>query len=80
MRARVVGLTVSLCLLSSALAHAQGLPSAKPGEVGLSSEQLKRAMAAVKADVESGEAGRGVSRVGRRIGLPRSRDRDRAAS
>jgi CubicO group peptidase (beta-lactamase class C family) len=54
MRARVVGLTVSLCLLSFALAHAQGLPSAKPEEVGLSSERLNRAMAAVKADVEKG--------------------------
>jgi hypothetical protein len=43
-----------LWLLSVAFAHAQSLPSAKPEEVGLSSERLHRALAAVKADVDKG--------------------------
>jgi CubicO group peptidase (beta-lactamase class C family) len=43
-----------LWLLSVGLAHAQNLPSAKPEEVGLSSERLNRAFAAVKADVDKG--------------------------
>ena len=43
-----------LWLLSVTVAHAQNLPSAKPEEVGLSSERLNRALAAVKADVDKG--------------------------
>src|SRR5213594_5062181 len=54
MRARAVSLSVLLWLLSVAFAHAQNLPSAKPEEVGLSSERLNRALAAVKADVDKG--------------------------
>jgi CubicO group peptidase (beta-lactamase class C family) len=54
MRARVASLSVLLWLLSVSLAHAQNLPSAKPEEVGLSSERLNRALAAVKADVDKG--------------------------
>ncbi|HEX6775154.1 MAG TPA: serine hydrolase, partial [Methylomirabilota bacterium] len=54
MRARAVALSVLLWLLSVSLAHAQNLPSAKPEEVGLSSERLNRAFAAVKADVDKG--------------------------
>jgi CubicO group peptidase (beta-lactamase class C family) len=49
-----MGLTVLLCLFGLTLARAQSLPSVKPEEVGLSSERLNRAMAAVKADVEKG--------------------------
>jgi CubicO group peptidase (beta-lactamase class C family) len=54
MRARAVSLSVLLWLLSVSLADAQSLPSAKPEEVGLSSERLNRAFAAVKADVDKG--------------------------
>ena len=54
MRARAVALSVLLWLLSVSLAHAQSLPSAKPEEVGLSSDRLNRAFAAVKADVDKG--------------------------
>jgi CubicO group peptidase (beta-lactamase class C family) len=54
MRARAVSLSVLLWLLSVTVAHAQNLPSAKPEEVGLSSERLNRALAAVKADVDKG--------------------------
>jgi CubicO group peptidase (beta-lactamase class C family) len=43
-----------LCLFSVALAQAQGLPSAKPEQVGLSSERLGRLTATLKTDVEKG--------------------------
>ena len=54
MRARAVSLSVLLWLLSVSVVHAQNLPSAKPEEVGLSSERLNRAFAAVKVDVDKG--------------------------
>jgi len=54
MRSRVLCLTLVSCLLTFALAHAQGLPTAKPETVGLSSEGLNRVLAAVKADVDKG--------------------------
>jgi len=61
MRARVVGLRVSRCLLSFTRAHAQDLPGAKPEEVGFSSERLNRAMATVKAAVEKGNGAAGTT-------------------
>src|SRR5262245_32072060 len=43
-----------VCFFSVALAQAQGLPSAKPEQVGLSSERLGRLTATLKTDVEKG--------------------------
>jgi CubicO group peptidase (beta-lactamase class C family) len=43
-----------LWLVSVATAHAQGLPSAKPEQVGLSSERLGRITAMLKADAAKG--------------------------
>ena len=54
MRSRVLSLTLMSCLLTFTLAHAQSLQTAKPEMVGLSSEGLNRALAAVKADVDKG--------------------------
>jgi CubicO group peptidase (beta-lactamase class C family) len=41
-----------LCLVSVAMAQAQGLPSAKPEQVGLSSERLGRLTATLRTDVQ----------------------------
>jgi hypothetical protein len=54
MKARVAFLVVVWCLLLSTAAQAQSLPSAKPEEVGLSSERLGKLTARLKADVEKG--------------------------
>ena len=42
------------CLLAAGLVQAQGLPSARPEQVGLSSERLGQLTAILKADVEKG--------------------------
>jgi CubicO group peptidase (beta-lactamase class C family) len=52
MKARAIFLVVVWCLLLSTAAQAQSLPSAKPEEVGLSSERLGKLTARLKADVE----------------------------
>jgi len=54
MKARATFLLVVWCLLFSTAAQAQSLPSAKPEEVGLSSERLGKLTARLKADVEKG--------------------------
>ena len=54
MRMRVVFLAILLCLSTVALAQAQSLPSAKPEQVGLSTERLNKVTAMLKADVEKG--------------------------
>ena len=54
MKARATFLLVVWCLLLSTAAQAQSLPSAKPEEVGLSSERLGKLTARLKADVEKG--------------------------
>ena len=54
MRSRILCLTLVSCLLTFTLAHAQSLQTAKPELVGLSSDGLNRALAAVKADVDKG--------------------------
>jgi CubicO group peptidase (beta-lactamase class C family) len=54
MKARATFLLVMWCLLLSTAAQAQSLPSAKPEEVGLSSERLGKLTARLKADVEKG--------------------------
>ena len=54
MRSRILCLTLVSCLLTFTLAHAQSLQTAKPEVVGLSSDGLNRALAAVKADVDKG--------------------------
>ena len=43
-----------LCLLTAVAAHAQSLPTAKPEDVGLSSERLGRITARLRADAEKG--------------------------
>lgn len=54
MRMRTVFLAILLCLSTVALAQAQSLPSAKPEQVGLSTERLNKVTAMLKADVEKG--------------------------
>jgi CubicO group peptidase (beta-lactamase class C family) len=54
MRMRVAFLAILLCLSTGALAQAQSLPSAKPEQVGLSTERLNKVTAMLKADVEKG--------------------------
>ena len=54
MKARAAFLVAVWCLLLSTAAAAQSLPSAKPEEVGLSSERLGQLTARLKADIEKG--------------------------
>ncbi len=54
MKARATFLVAVWCLLLSTAAQAQSLPSAKPEEVGLSSERLGKLTARLKADIEKG--------------------------
>jgi CubicO group peptidase (beta-lactamase class C family) len=54
MKARAIFLVVMWCLLLSTAAQAQSLPSAKPEEVGLSSERLGKLTERLKADIEKG--------------------------
>ena len=54
MRTKILLLVTVLVLLTTALAQAQGLPTAKPEQVGLSSERLARITATLKADVDKG--------------------------
>ena len=54
MKARAAFLVLVWCLLLSTAAAAQSLPSAKPEEVGLSSERLGKLTARLKADIEKG--------------------------
>jgi CubicO group peptidase (beta-lactamase class C family) len=54
MKVRAAFLVVVWCLLLSTAAQAQSLPSAKPEEVGLSSERLAKLTARLKADIEKG--------------------------
>jgi CubicO group peptidase (beta-lactamase class C family) len=51
---RMAFLAILLCLSTVALAQAQSLPSAKPEQVGLSTERLNKVTAMLKADVEKG--------------------------
>jgi CubicO group peptidase (beta-lactamase class C family) len=54
MKKTIMSMFGLLCLFSVALVQAQGLPSAKPEQVGLSSERLGRLTATLKSDVEKG--------------------------
>jgi CubicO group peptidase (beta-lactamase class C family) len=54
MRLKATFLAALLCLVSVAFVEAQSLPTAKPEEVGLSSERLNRITATLKADVDKG--------------------------
>ncbi len=54
MRLKATFLAALLCLVSVAFVEAQSLPTAKPEEVGLSSERLNKITAALKADVDKG--------------------------
>jgi CubicO group peptidase (beta-lactamase class C family) len=47
-------MVVLLCLVAVAAAHAQGLPTAKPEQVGLSPERLARVTTSLRRDVEKG--------------------------
>src|SRR5512143_666899 len=55
MKLNITWLATLLLLLTTAFAHAQGLPTAKPEQVGLSSERLGRLMTALRNDVDKGE-------------------------
>jgi CubicO group peptidase (beta-lactamase class C family) len=52
MKVKVMLLGALLCLITSVAVQAQSLPSAKPEQVGLSSERLQRITNTLKADVE----------------------------
>ena len=54
MRIRIALLAALLCLSTVAFAQGQSLPSAKPEQVGLSSERLDKITARLKADVDKG--------------------------
>ena len=54
MRRTLLVLTALLCLLAAAAAHAQTLPTAKPEDVGMSSERLARLAARLRTDAEKG--------------------------
>ena len=54
MHSRAIPLALTLILVLSAGAWAQGLPTAKPENVGLSSERLDRVAQTIRADVEKG--------------------------
>ena len=54
MKTRATLLAALLCLSTFVAALAQDLPSARPEQVGLSSERLKKITATLKADVDKG--------------------------
>jgi CubicO group peptidase (beta-lactamase class C family) len=54
MHSRAIPLALTLILVLSAGAWAQGLPTAKPENVGLSSERLDRVAQTIRADIEKG--------------------------
>ena len=54
MRRTLTTLIALLCVLTACAAHAQTLPTAKPEDVGLSTERLGRITARLRADAEKG--------------------------
>jgi CubicO group peptidase (beta-lactamase class C family) len=54
MKTKTLWLAALLCLLTVAIAQAQGLQTVKPEQVGLSSERLGRIMTVLRNDVEKG--------------------------
>jgi CubicO group peptidase (beta-lactamase class C family) len=66
MTALAIVLTALLTLLATGPAMAQGLPAAKPEEVGLSSERLARISAILRDDVERGRIPGAVIMVARK--------------
>ncbi len=58
-------LAALLCLVTVSFVEVQGLPTARPEQVGLSSERLNRLTATLKADVEKGAIPGGVVLVAR---------------
>jgi len=64
---RLVSLAVATAfVLSAALGWAQGLPTAKPEQVGFSPERLARLTAAFKAEVDKGQLPGAVIAVARK--------------
>src|SRR2546425_9539661 len=57
--------TLLLCVLPTAVTQAQGLPRARPDEVGLSSAALQRIAPALQAYVDSGKLAGDVAVVAR---------------
>src|SRR2546428_11311791 len=57
--------TLLLCVLPTAVTQAQGLPRARPDEVGLSSAALQRIAPALQAYVDSGKLAGVVAGVAR---------------
>ena len=55
MKTKIMWLATLLVLITVAHAHAQVLPTAKPEQVGLSSERLDRLMTTLRKDIEKGE-------------------------
>jgi len=66
MKPPALALTALLLLLSAPPSRAQGLPTAKPEDVGLSSERLARIGAILRDDVERGRIPGVVIMVARR--------------
>ncbi len=81
---RLVGFVVSAVIaLSAAATWAQGLPSARPEQVGLSSERLDRIGPVLRSEIEKGKfpgAGALVARKGRIAYFESFGFRDKAAS
>jgi CubicO group peptidase (beta-lactamase class C family) len=83
MHARAIRLALALVLLLSTGAWAQGLPTAKPEAVGLSTERLDRVAQTIRADVEKGRLPGAVvliARKGRVAYFESFGFRDKAAS
>ncbi len=53
-------------VLYTAIARAQGLPTAKPEDVGLSSERLERVTRALQSEIEAGKIPGAVALVARK--------------
>jgi CubicO group peptidase (beta-lactamase class C family) len=83
MNARAIPVIFTLILVFTAGAWAQGLPTAKPEQVGLSSERLDRITQTIRADVEKGRLPGAVvliARKGRVAYFEAIGFRDKAAS
>jgi hypothetical protein len=77
MRRFLILLVVSTSL-SVSMAWAQGLPSAKPEDVGLSSERLGRIGKVLQAEIQAKKLPGAIAVVARRGGSPTSRRSARA--
>jgi hypothetical protein len=56
MKRRVALLTLITLVMLPAVAGAQGLPAARPEQVGLSSERLERVSRVLRAEIDAGKS------------------------